>query len=68
MFVSVRWRIGLGFRPNLMRRVERMIVPMEVYGAAMSMSVGVAGNDGHIAARRGIKRVVRRFVVMMMVS
>jgi hypothetical protein len=50
-----------------MRRVERMVVPMEVYSAAMSMSVGVACKDGHIAAKGGVKRVVRRFVVMMMV-
>jgi hypothetical protein len=40
---------------------------MEVCGAAMSMGVGVAREYGHLAAKGGVKRVVRRFVVMMMV-
>jgi hypothetical protein len=65
--VRVRRRIGLSIETNLMRRVERMVVPMEVRGTAMSMGVGVAREDGHVAAKGGVKRVVRRFVVMTMV-
>jgi hypothetical protein len=67
VFVRVRWRIDLGVKPNLVRRVSRVVVLMEVCGAAMSMRVGMARKDVDIFAYGGVEGVARRFVVMMMV-
>ena len=52
-----------------MRRVSRVVVPVDVRGAAMLVRVGVAGENGHSAPQRGVERIVRRLVaIVMMVS
>ena len=54
----------LGFRPDGagMRRLECMIVPVDVCGVpAMPVDMDVPGEHGNVASQRCIKRVVRGF-------
>lgn len=57
----------MGFNGNLVRRVDLVVVPVNMRRAAVPMCVRMTSEDGDTAAQRGVKRIVARVVAMVMV-